>query len=164
MRRLLLAGPALALVAVIAGCASNNPSPVSAKAEKALKQPVAQVRVAANGSSVFLLHEKVQTLDSTVESLVSSNDITQQRAAKIENAAASLLSDFTHKIAASTSPTPSPSVTTPSETPTPSPTITITATQTPTPTETATDTTTPTSSPTKSKGGHGGGGGGIGFP
>jgi uncharacterized membrane protein len=162
MRRVLIAG--LAVVAVATGCSSNNPSQVSAKAAKALKQPVLDLRVAANGSSVFAVSQQEQALVNEVESLVQSNDLTQQRAQKIENAAATLLSDFRHKIEATATPTVTPTVTPTTESPTPtesSPTPSSTITITETPTDTATATATPTTTTTKTKGGHGGFGGGF---
>lgn len=160
LSRIAVAG--IAVLAVTAGCSAGNSSQVSAKAAKALRQPVQNLRVAASGTSVFEVSAKEQALVTAVESLVQTNDVSQQQAQKIENAAATLLTDFRHKIAASLTPTPTPSTDSPTPTPTettptPSPTITVTAT--PTDTATVTPTGSPTATSTKSKGGGGFGGG-----
>jgi cobalamin biosynthesis Mg chelatase CobN len=152
---------AIAAVAVSAGCASNNSNPVSAKAARELEQPVQALRIAAKGSSITQVKAAQQVLANEVEDLVKSNDLGQQRAAKIENAAASLVKDFTQR----NKPTPPPTPTfTPTLTPTPTtPTPTVTVTASPTETESSTATATATSTKTKGNGngnGNGGGGGG----
>jgi hypothetical protein len=147
MKRLIVAAAAVAVLTT--GCAANSPSQVSKAAASALKQPVADLRVAANGTSITAVQEKEQALINVVDQLVQSNDLGAKRGQSIANAAAALLNDFRRRNTPTSTPTPTD---TPTETPTDTPTSaipTITITQTPTETPvTPTDTATP---PEKSK-------------
>jgi hypothetical protein len=154
MRRLAL-GAATATVAVsmlTAGCASNNPTPVSAAAAKTLKPLVSQLRDAAHGHSNFAVEQAEQALVDEVQSLQDSGDLNPKRAQNIDNAAVLLLNDFKHHNQPTTPPTsPTPTVTVTSESPTPTPTLT---TPPPTDTATASPTDTVTSTPKKTKTGN----------
>jgi len=170
MKRLVVAVGIVAGSALAAGCSANNPSPVSAAAAKALKPLVKNLRQAASGNSVSAVRLAEQALNNEVDQLVQSNDLTPNRGQNIQNAAATLLSDFRHKVAVTSSPTvtqtptstPTPTETpTPTSTPTPSPTVTITVPPTQTPTETTTATTTATATSTKSSHSSTGFGGGV---
>jgi hypothetical protein len=153
MRRLALgAFTVVALSSVTAGCAANNPSPVSAAAAKALQPLVQELRVAASGKSTFAVQQKEQALVNEVQSLQNSGDLNPKRAQKIDDAAVLLLADFRHH----NQPTPPPTSATPSITPTtespsPTPTPTLT-TESPSPTPTVTVTVPPvdTAKPKKS--------------
>jgi hypothetical protein len=139
MRRLALgAFTVVALSSATAGCAANNPSPVSAAAARALQPLVQELRVAASGKSTFAVEQKEQALVNKVQSLQNSGDLTAKRAQKIDDAAVRLLADFRHH----NQPTPPPTSATPSITPTtesPSPTPSITpTTESPSPTPTIT--------------------------
>jgi hypothetical protein len=172
MKRLVIVVGVAVLSATAVGCSSKNPSPVSAAAAKALKPLVKDLRAAADGESVFAVRQAEQALNNEVDQLVQSQDLTPNRGQNIQDAAATLLSDFRHKIDATASPTesltptetPTTETPTPTETVTPSSTVTVTVPPTETPTDTATATATATSTSTKTNHGHGGGFGGGGLP
>jgi hypothetical protein len=159
MRRLLIlvaVAPAL-----LAGCGSSTPNQVSKAAAKAMRPYVANLRTAANGDSITEVTTAEQALVHEVDTLIQDGTLSNQRGVKIQDAASALLSDFTHRIEASSSPTPSDSTTsespsespsdTPSEnptTPSPHPTKTKTKHTPPPPTATVTTTSTRSSAPT----------------
>jgi len=143
MKRFVVGVVAVLCVAA-AGCAPTTTSPISAKAANALSQYVAAVRIAVTGKSKGQLAKAVNDLRNEVASLQTEGELTATRAAKIDDAADTLLADFKGPkptpSASSTSPTPS--VSSPPASPSPTPTVTVTVTSTPTPTTSGTDTTT----------------------
>ena len=145
MKRFVVGVVAVLCVAA-AGCAPTTTSPISTKAANALSQYVAAVRIAVTGKSKGQLAKAVNDLRNEVASLQTEGELTATRAAKIDDAADTLLADFKGpKPTPSASTTPTPSVSSPPATPTP--TVTVTVTSTPTSTPTTTDTTTSTASP-----------------
>jgi hypothetical protein len=149
MRRLALgaASATFAAATLAAGCAANNPSPVSASAAKAMRPLVAQLRSAADGHSIFAAEQAEQALVDKVQSLQESGDLNPKRAQNIDDAAVRLLTDFKHH----NEPTPPPTTATPTETLTESPTATPTVTVTAPPTETTSATPTDSTSATPKK-------------
>jgi len=135
-----------AALLMLAGCSSNTPGDLSASAARILQPQVEHVRQVAATHDYVRLQAAVDELKSLVEQERKSGDVSDSRAAAIDDAADVLLED------ASPSPSPSPST----ESPTPTPT---TESPTPTPTPTPSETPTPVVSVSASNNGNGDGGG-----
>jgi hypothetical protein len=141
-----VAGGVLAGVAVLTGC-SGSSGEVTAKAERVLAPKVQQVRDVAATGSYAQLQRVVAQLKRLVAQERVAGQVSNGRAADIDNAADRLLVDA----APTERPTPTPSVTpsaTPTPTPTPSPTPSPSASPTPTQTSSQQSSSTPGSTVT----------------
>jgi len=121
VRRLSLIAAAVAVA--VAGCTSQ-PGDLTATAQRVLVPKVQDVRDAAATGSYAQLAAAVRALKRAVERERLDHQVTDPRAAAIDDAADKLLLDATPSPAPSrsASPSPSPSQTSPSPTPTtPSP-------------------------------------------
>lgn len=136
MRRHALAAAAV-VVAIATGC-SAQPGDLSAAAQRVLVPKVQQVRETAAHGTYAELVAKVRQLKALVESERSAGEVSDSRAAAIDDAADTLVQDAR--------PTPSPTPTQSSSSPTPTQ-----SSSSPTPTQSSSSP-TPSSSESPSPG------------
>jgi hypothetical protein len=134
MKRRALAATAAAM-AVAAGCA-GQPGDLSAAAEKVLVPKVQQVRETAADGTYAQLLAKVRQLKALVEKERAAGEVSDSRAAAIDDAADTLVQDARP----TPSPTPTPTPSSASPTPTQS-------SASPTPTQSSASPTPSSSSP-----------------
>jgi hypothetical protein len=140
--------PALAIAAVLAGCAQDNPNLIPPDKATALQREVDAIQQACDEGDMSALRTAVTEARHRVSELGPSTDRRLRR--NITAWLRHIERTAPEDCRAQETPTPSPTETatpTPTETATPTPTETATPTPTPTPPPTETATPTPTEAP-----------------
>jgi hypothetical protein len=129
--------PALAIAAVLAGCAQDNPNLIPPDKATALQSEVDAIQQACDEGDMIALRDAVAKADREISALPRRTDrrLRSNLRAWLRQIARTAPEDCK----AQETPTPTPTETpTPSPSPTPTPTPTATATATPPPAETPT--------------------------